>query len=108
MCARSPKAARSAAYIGGAMRRYHRSVHRYSGSTTAMTTASRQSSAATPTSVSTTVKKVFVNEGTPYGLGGEGHLRIVHGCYRSEDVVDQALGRIKTALTRLAAEKGIR
>ena len=51
---------------------------------------------------------VFVNEGTPYGLGGEGHLRIVHGCYRSEDVVDQALGRIKTALTRLAAEKNIR
>jgi len=45
---------------------------------------------------------VFVNEGTPYGLGGEGYLRIVHGCYRSEEVVDQALERIRSALLTLS------
>lgn len=50
---------------------------------------------------------VFVNEGTPYGLGGEGYLRIVHGCYQSEDVVEQALGRIQRALGKLAIEAGV-
>ena len=45
---------------------------------------------------------VFVNEGTPYGLGGEGYLRIVHGCYESEEVVDHALQRIRSALLTLS------
>ncbi|HEX2946318.1 MAG TPA: pyridoxal phosphate-dependent aminotransferase [Clostridia bacterium] len=51
--------------------------------------------------------KVSVNEGTPYGQCGEGYLRIVHGCFRDEDRALQAYLRIKSALTKLASEKGI-
>lgn len=50
---------------------------------------------------------VVCNEGTAYGPQGEGHLRIVHGAYRDETRVVEALMRIKEVLTKLAAEKGI-
>ncbi len=42
--------------------------------------------------------KVSVNDGVNYGLGGEGHLRIVLGVYRDNQRVFEALERIKKAL----------
>ncbi|WP_041272771.1 pyridoxal phosphate-dependent aminotransferase [Desulfitobacterium hafniense] len=50
---------------------------------------------------------VVVNEGTPYGASGEGYLRVVHGCYKDDNVLYDALARIKKALTKLAEEKGV-
>lgn len=50
---------------------------------------------------------VVCNEGTTYGRQGEGHLRIVHGAYKDDAKVVEALLRIKDVLTRLAVEKGI-
>lgn len=42
--------------------------------------------------------KVSVNDGINYGVGGEGHLRIVLGVYKDNERVVQALYRIKDAL----------
>lgn len=42
--------------------------------------------------------KVACNEGSFYGPGGEGHLRIVLGIYRDDEKVYDALYRIKEAL----------
>lgn len=42
--------------------------------------------------------KVSVNSGINYGVGGEGHLRIVLGVYRDNQKVIDALHRIKDAL----------
>lgn len=50
---------------------------------------------------------VIVNEGTPYGKQGEGYLRVIHGAYKDENKLMEALNRIKIALTKLAKEKGI-
>ena len=44
--------------------------------------------------------KVATNEGSFYGPGGEGHLRIVLGVYRDDQKVYDALYRIKDALIR--------
>lgn len=44
--------------------------------------------------------KVSVNDGVNYGLGGEGHLRIVLGVYRDNKKVEEALYRIKEALIK--------
>lgn len=45
--------------------------------------------------------KVSVNDGKNYGLGGEGHLRIVLGVYRDNEKVVAALLRIKEALIKI-------
>ncbi len=42
--------------------------------------------------------KVSVNDGKNYGVGGEGHLRIVLGVYKDNEKVVEALYRIKKAL----------
>lgn len=42
--------------------------------------------------------KVSVNDGINYGIGGEGHLRIVLGVYKENQKVIDALLRIKQAL----------
>lgn len=44
--------------------------------------------------------KVSVNDGVNYGVGGEGHLRIVLGVYRDNEKVIRALLRIKEALEK--------
>lgn len=44
--------------------------------------------------------KVSCNDGLNYGLGGDGHLRIVLGVYRDNDKVITALERIKEALIK--------
>ncbi|WP_202865438.1 pyridoxal phosphate-dependent aminotransferase [Ornithinimicrobium sufpigmenti] len=48
-----------------------------------------------------------VNSGAPYGPSGEGHLRLVHGCYRDPAQMAQALEAVAASLTRLAAQKGV-
>ncbi|MEG2119733.1 MAG: pyridoxal phosphate-dependent aminotransferase, partial [Pseudoflavonifractor sp.] len=49
--------------------------------------------------------RVFVNEGTPYGTMGAGHLRLVHGCFADDERLYAAIRRIRTALLALAGEK---
>ena len=49
--------------------------------------------------------KVFVNDGTPYGTLGAGHLRIVHGCFRDDQRVYAAVERIRHALLELGRKK---
>lgn len=49
--------------------------------------------------------KVFVNDGTSYGVRGAGHLRIVHGCFADENRVYAAVERIRAALIQLGNEK---
>lgn len=51
--------------------------------------------------------KILVNEGVPYGAQGEGHLRIVTGCFMDDDDALNAFNRIKDALIKLGIEKGI-
>ncbi len=50
--------------------------------------------------------KVAVNSGAPYGPGGEGYLRIVHGTLGSERVEEVITG-IREALIKKAEEKGL-
>ncbi len=50
--------------------------------------------------------KVVVNEGSYYGsLGGPGHLRIVHGCFGSDDKAYAVYRRIADALRSMPAKK---
>ena len=44
--------------------------------------------------------RVSVNDGKNYGPGGEGHIRIVLGVYRDDEVVFDALYRIRDALRK--------
>lgn len=50
---------------------------------------------------------VAVNAGIDYGSQGEGYLRIVHGCFREDEVLYGVLEEVCQALRKLAAEKGI-
>lgn len=50
---------------------------------------------------------VVVNSGVPYGQGGEGYIRLVHGCYKDDEKLYSVLTRIQKALAQLAQEKGI-
>ncbi|WP_038958053.1 pyridoxal phosphate-dependent aminotransferase, partial [Yersinia pestis] len=50
---------------------------------------------------------VMVNSGVPYGQGGEGYIRLVHGCYKDDEKLYAVLTRIQQALMQLAKEKGI-
>ena len=52
--------------------------------------------------------KVVVNDGINYGPGGEGHLRIVLGVYRDNQIVVDALNRIAKVLKQIGLEKGIK
>ena len=51
--------------------------------------------------------KIMVNQGTPYGKQGEGHIRIVTACFAKDEDAVLRYERIKAALTQLAKEKGI-
>ncbi len=48
--------------------------------------------------------RVSVNDGVNYGIGGEGHIRIVLGVYRDNQKVVDALCRIRDALLRYGGE----
>lgn len=52
--------------------------------------------------------KVAVNDGVNYGPGGEGHIRIVLGVYRDNEVVVEALERMAQVLNKIALEKEIK
>lgn len=49
--------------------------------------------------------KIAVNDGKYYGVGGEGHLRIVLGVYKSNQKVVEALYKIKSALINYASQR---
>ena len=51
--------------------------------------------------------KIMVNQGTPYGTQGEGHIRIVTACFAKDEDAVARYERIKTALTELARTKGL-
>lgn len=48
---------------------------------------------------------ISVNEGTPYGVQGEGYLRIVHACFWDDEDAITALNKIKDCLIQLGKEK---
>lgn len=49
--------------------------------------------------------RVFVNDGAAYGPQGAGHLRLVHGCYRDDQRIYDAVERVRGALIALAQKK---
>ena len=51
--------------------------------------------------------KVAVNAGENYGKQGKGYIRIVHGVLGHEDDWESAVGRMRGALMKLAAIKGV-
>lgn len=52
--------------------------------------------------------KVFVNSGNCYGSMGEGHIRLVQGCYRDDETIEAIILRIRAALIKKSHEKGLR
>ncbi len=50
---------------------------------------------------------ILVNEGTPYGMQGEGHLRIVIACFNDDEEAAKAFHRIADAMRSLAKQKGL-
>ncbi len=52
--------------------------------------------------------RVAVNVGEPYGECGKGHIRIVHGVLGGDDMLKDALCRIREGLCSLAAQKGVK
>lgn len=51
--------------------------------------------------------KIMVNQGTPYGEEGKGHIRIVTACFAKDEDAIIRFEKIKKVLTDLAKEKGI-
>ncbi len=51
--------------------------------------------------------RIMVNQGTPYGEHGEGHIRIVTACFAKDEDAMVRFERIRTTLTGMAREKGI-
>ncbi|NLT58776.1 MAG: pyridoxal phosphate-dependent aminotransferase [Clostridiales bacterium] len=50
---------------------------------------------------------LMVNSGAPYGEGGEGHIRVVSGCFAHDEDARLRFERIREALTELARQKGL-
>lgn len=51
--------------------------------------------------------KVLVNQGSPYGEMGKGHIRIVTACFARDEDAQVRFDRIRTVLQAMAKEKGI-
>jgi len=51
--------------------------------------------------------RVAVNDGSGYGYGGEGYIRVIHGSLLDETKLLDALERMRAALSRRAAERGL-
>ncbi len=51
--------------------------------------------------------KIMVNQGTPYGAQGEGHIRIVTACFAKDEDAQERFARIRRVLEKMAEEKGI-
>ena len=50
---------------------------------------------------------IMVNQGTPYGEQGRGHIRIVSACFADDAEAVKSFERIRCALADMAKEKGI-
>lgn len=50
---------------------------------------------------------IMVNQGTPYGSQGKGHLRIVTACFASDEDAMARFQRIRKVLLEMAKEKGL-
>lgn len=51
--------------------------------------------------------KILINEGSPYGEQGKGHIRIVTACFASDEDAKARMLRIRNVLMAMAAEKGL-
>lgn len=51
--------------------------------------------------------KIMINEGSPYGQQGRGHIRIVTACFARDEDARERLLRIRQVLQTMAAEKGL-
>ena len=51
--------------------------------------------------------KILINEGSPYGQQGKGHIRIVTACFADDADAKVRLLRIRKVLMTMAAEKGL-
>ena len=51
--------------------------------------------------------KIMINEGSPYGQQGRGHIRIVTACFARDEDARERLLRIRQVLQAMAAEKGL-
>lgn len=51
--------------------------------------------------------RILVNEGSPYGEQGRGHIRIVTACFARDEDARERLLRIRRVLQTMAAEKGL-
>ena len=50
---------------------------------------------------------ILVNQGTPYGQQGKGHIRIVTACFASDEDAMERFMRIRQVLLTMAKEKGL-
>jgi len=50
---------------------------------------------------------ILVNQGTPYGQQGKGHIRIVTACFASDEDAMERFMRIRQVLLAMAKEKGL-
>ena len=50
---------------------------------------------------------ILVNQGTPYGAQGKGHIRIVTACFASDEDAMERFMRIRQVLLTMAKEKGL-
>ncbi len=51
--------------------------------------------------------RILVNQGSPYGSQGKGHIRIVTACFASDEEAARRFTRIRDVLLKMAAEKGL-
>lgn len=50
---------------------------------------------------------ILINQGTPYGEQGKGHIRIVTACFASDEDAMERFMRIRKVLLAMAQEKGL-
>lgn len=50
---------------------------------------------------------ILVNQGTPYGEQGKGHIRIVTACFASDEDAQARFARMRAVLLAMAAERGL-
>lgn len=51
--------------------------------------------------------RILVNQGSPYGEQGKGHIRIVTACFASDEDAMERFMRIRATLMTMAKEKGL-
>jgi aspartate/methionine/tyrosine aminotransferase len=51
--------------------------------------------------------RIMINQGTPYGAQGEGHIRIVSACFNDDEAAAERFRRVRDVLGAMAKEKGL-